>query len=102
MNQNKEQQARDLIENKLTASGWILQGKKSFNLAAGIGVAIREFQTSIGPLDYVLFVNRQPVCLVEAKWKEEGVRLTMAEDQSIEFATSKLEGVNNDLGTLYI
>jgi len=30
-------------------------------------VAVREYQTDIGPADYVLFVDRQPVGIVEAK-----------------------------------
>lgn len=51
MNQNPEQIARDRIDNQLMASGWIIQDKKSFNLAAGVGIAIREYQTDAGPAD---------------------------------------------------
>ncbi|HZH66565.1 MAG TPA: type I restriction endonuclease, partial [Flavisolibacter sp.] len=76
MNQNPEQLARDEIDRQLLASGWVIQDKKTFNLSSGIGVAIREFQTSVGPADYVLFVNGKPVVLIEAKREEEGVRLT--------------------------
>ncbi|HEY1021824.1 MAG TPA: hypothetical protein VGE06_05900 [Flavisolibacter sp.] len=61
MNLNPEQLAGDRIDEQLTACGWILQDKKSFNLAAGIGVAIRKYQTDAGPADYILFVNRKPV-----------------------------------------
>ena len=96
MNQNPEQLARDHIDAMLLASGWVIQDKKTFNLSAGIGVAIREFQTSVGPADYVLFVNGKPVGLIEAKREEEGVRLTMVEDQSTEYATAKLKYINND------
>jgi type I restriction enzyme R subunit len=96
MNQNPEQKARDLIDDQLTACGWMIQDKKSFNLAAGIGVAIREYQTDVGPADYILFVNRKPVGLIEAKREEEGVRLTMVEDQSTEYASAKLKYIDND------
>jgi len=96
LNQNPEQLARDHIDAMLLASGWVIQDKKTFNLSAGIGVAIREFQTSVGPADYVLFVNGKPVGLIEAKREEEGVRLTMVEDQSTEYATAKLKYINND------
>jgi len=97
LNQNPEQLARDAIDRLLMASGWLIQDKKTFNLAVGPGVAIREFQTSVGPADYVLFVNGKPVGLIEAKRQEEGVRLTTVEDQSSEYATAKLKYINNDL-----
>jgi type I site-specific restriction endonuclease len=80
MNQNPEQLARDEIDRQLIACGWVIQNKNTFNLTAGIGVATREFQTNVGPADYILFVNQKPVGLIEAKREEEGVRLTMHED----------------------
>lgn len=80
MNQNPEQLARDIIDAALIRSGWIVQPKNSINLRAGPGVAIREYQTDIGPADYVLFVNTHPVGIIEAKRKEEGERLTSHED----------------------
>ncbi len=76
MNQNPEQLARDRIDEVLTTSGWMIQDKKSINLAAAKGVAIREYSTAVGPADYVLFVNKKPVGIIEAKREEEGVRLT--------------------------
>ena len=39
------------------------------NLYAGIGVAVRELVTNAGPADYVLFVKRQAVGVIEAKKK---------------------------------
>jgi type I restriction enzyme R subunit len=60
-NQNSEQIARDKIDAMLMASGWMVQSKKELNLNAGLGVAIREYQTDVGPADYVLFVNQKPV-----------------------------------------
>lgn len=96
MNQNPEQHARDVIDSALMRSGWIIQNKNQINLTAGVGVAIREYQTNMGPADYILFVNQKPVGLIEAKRPEEGVRLTVHEDQSTDYATAKLKYLNND------
>jgi type I restriction enzyme R subunit len=96
MNQNPEQIARDHIDKQLIASGWLIQDKSKINLAASVGVAVREYQTDVGPADYVLFVDKKPVGLIEAKREEEGVRLTMVEDQSTEYAKAKLKYLNND------
>jgi len=59
-------------------------------------VAVAEYQTEIGPTDYVLFVDGKPVGVIEAKKEEEGVRLTTPEDQSKDYADSKLKYLNND------
>lgn len=96
INQNPEQIARDHIDELLKVSGWIVQNKQQINLNAGIGIAIREYQTDIGPADYVLFVEKKPVGVIEAKRENEGVRLTSVEDQSSQYAESKLKYLNND------
>lgn len=96
MNQNPEQIARDNIDKQLIASGWIVQDKSKSNINASLGVAIREYQTDIGPADYVLFVDAKPVAIIEAKREEEGVKLTVVEEQSTEYATAKLKYLNND------
>ena len=49
-----EEQAREIIDQKLTTAGWVVQDFKRLNLRAGAGVAVREFQTASGPADYVL------------------------------------------------
>tara|TARA_R110000868_G_C10972616_1_gene770544 strand:- start:8219 stop:11005 length:2787 start_codon:yes stop_codon:yes gene_type:complete len=95
-NQNPEQIARDNIDKQLLACGWVIQDKKKFNLAAGLGVAIREYQTDIGPADYVLFVDKKPIGIIEAKREEEGLRLTTVEEQSSQYANAKLRLLNND------
>ena len=82
MNQNPEQIARDKIDQMLSEAGWVVQCKKKINLSANQGVAVREYQTDVGPADYVLFVDRKPVGIIEAKREEEGHRLTTVEDQS--------------------
>ena len=49
MNQSPEELARDKIDKQLLACGWKIQNKNEINLNAGIGVAVREYQTDIGP-----------------------------------------------------
>jgi type I restriction enzyme R subunit len=60
LNQNPEQLARDKIDKMLFASGWIVQPKDKINLNAGLGIAVTEYQTEVGPADYVLFVDKKP------------------------------------------
>lgn len=72
INQNPEQQAHDRIDKLLRASGWSIQDKDKINLAASVGVAIREYPTDSGIAAYVLFVERQAIGIVEAKREEEG------------------------------
>lgn len=45
---------------------------KRLNLSASLGVAVREFPTSTGEVDYALFVDGKPVGVVEAKREEAG------------------------------
>ena len=51
LNQTPEQIARDNIDRQLNDCGWIIQNKKQINLTAGLGVAVTEYQTDIGPAD---------------------------------------------------
>lgn len=95
-NQNPEQKARDQIDKQLMACGWVIQDKAKINLGAGMGVAVREYQTDIGPADYVLFVDGKPCGVIEAKREEEGHRMTVHENQSEEYANAKLKYLNND------
>jgi type I restriction enzyme R subunit len=67
VNQTPEQLARDRIDERLRASGWLVQDKDALDFTVGPGVAVREYQTDIGPADYVLFSERQAVGVVEAK-----------------------------------
>ncbi|MCU7491349.1 MAG: hypothetical protein HF312_05380 [Ignavibacteria bacterium] len=96
MNKNPEQEARDNIDRQLIACGWVIQDKKKINLSAAMGVAVREYQTDAGPADYILFVDKKPVGIIEAKREEEGLHLTSVEDQSSGYAESKLKFLNND------
>lgn len=96
VNQNPEQIARDNIDRQLIACGWLIQNKNRINLNEGIGVAVREYQTDVGPADYVLFVEGKPVGIIEAKREEEGHKLTFHEDQAEDYATAKLKYLNNE------
>ena len=93
VNKTPEQKARDNIDRMLRAAGWVVQDKKHINFNTGPGVAVTEYQTDIGPADYVLFVDRQPVGIIEAKKEEEGHALTQAETQAKDYAKAKLKWI---------
>lgn len=95
-NKTPEQKARDNIDKMLESAGWVIQNKQQTNFSAAKGVAIREYQTEVGPADYVLWVDGIPVGIIEAKRESEGVHLTKYEEQSRRYAESKLKYNNND------
>ncbi len=64
---NPEDQARKDIDKMLIESGWIIQDYDTRNLSAGLGVAVREYPLSKDNVDYALFIDSQPVGVVEAK-----------------------------------
>ena len=96
INQNPEQIARDHIDRLLADSGWVVQDFKKLNLAAGMGVAVREYKTDVGPADYVLFVGGKPVGVIEAKRVEEGGKMSAHESQVEEYSKAKLRYINNE------
>lgn len=91
-----EAKAREQIDKKLQESGWVIQDIKTLNLTAALGVAVREFPTSTGPVDYALFVDGMPVGVVEAKKDEKGEVLTGVEGQSGRYANSRFKWVNQE------
>lgn len=88
-----EQKARKIIDEKLLTSGWIIQDVKRLNPNASVGVAVREFPTDTGPVDYALFINGKPVGVVEAKKSEEGENITTVEGQSSRYANSSFKWI---------
>jgi type I restriction enzyme R subunit len=50
-------------------AGWSVQDMKSLDFTASRGIAIREFPLKTEFADYMLFVDRQVVCVVETKKK---------------------------------
>ena len=91
-----EDQSRLVIDRKLSESGWTVQDLTSLNLTASRGVAVREFPTSSGPVDYALFVEGAPVGVVEAKKAEAGEKITTVERQSSRYANSSFKWVKGD------
>ena len=88
-----EEKARLTIDKKLIESGWVIQDVKSLNLSASLGVAVREFPTSTGPVDYALFVEGVPVGVIEAKKTDEGENITAVEGQSSRYANSTFKWI---------
>ena len=91
-----ESKARQQIDQKLEQAGWIVQDMKQLNLGASRGVAVREYHTDTGPADYVLFVDRHPVGVIEAKRDEAGENITRAEEQTLRYAHATLKWRQND------
>jgi len=88
-----EAQARVDIDRQLTACGWVVQRYRKMNLGAGPGVAVREFPMAEGhgDADYLLFVDRKAVGVIEAKKK--GSTLTGVEWQSAKYTTGLPDAV---------
>lgn len=91
-----EQEARVVIEEKLEQSGWVVQNVAQLNLGAALGVAVREFPTSTGPVDYALFIDGDPVGVIEAKKSSVGENITVVEEQSARYATSSFKWINRE------
>jgi type I restriction enzyme R subunit len=86
-----ETKARQHIDQKLEQAGWVVQDMQQLNLAASPGVAVREYPTDTGPADYVLFVDRVACGVIEAKKDTAGENLTVAEAQTVRYATAALK-----------
>lgn len=75
-----EEKARQKIDRMLEASGWAVQDLRQLNLGASLGIAVREFPLKSGTADYLLFVDRKAVGVVEAK--PAGTTLSGVADQT--------------------
>jgi len=89
-----EVKARTNIDKMLIDAGYVIQDMENFNRSAALGVAVREFQTQSGPVDYLLFINGKPCCMVEAKAEDKGISLTMVAEQSERYASSGLKNLS--------
>ena len=78
-----EQEARRKIDRQLGQCGWLVQEYRSMDLSAGPGVAVREFPLTTGLADYLLYVDRRVLGVIEAK--PEGHTLTGVETQSAKY-----------------
>lgn len=86
-----EAKAREQIDRQLSQAGWVVQDLSQLNLGAAAGVAVREYPTDTGPADYVLFVQRRAVGVIEAKRADAGQNLSVAERQTERYAGALLK-----------
>jgi type I restriction enzyme R subunit len=80
-----EGKAREEIDQLLDKAGWEVQDYRELNLGASLGVAVREFPLKSGSADYLLFVDRKPVGVMEAK--PQGTTLSGVAEQTIKYIT---------------
>lgn len=89
-----EQRTRRDIDKKLRECGWQIQNFREFNPSAGVGIAVREYPTDTGPVDYALIADRKPVGVIEAK--KDGAILSNHEEQTEDYAKSKFKWQINE------
>lgn len=75
-----EERARQNIDKHLVKAGWSVQDKDKLNLGASLGVVVRDFAVKSGEVDYLLFVDRKAVGVLEAK--AEGITLSGVAEQT--------------------
>jgi type I restriction enzyme R subunit len=82
-----EQQSRQVIDAQLAAAGWHVCDVANLNLVSYPSTAVREvrMKPGHGQVDYLLYVDRKIVGVIEAK--PEGTPLTGVEWQSAMYAT---------------
>lgn len=86
-----EEKARLVIDKKLEAAGYAVQDYDKYNPTAALGIAVREFPTSSGPVDYLLFVDKIPCGVIEAKSTNKAESLTTVAEQSKRYVESDLK-----------
>lgn len=79
-----EREVREDVDRLLRAAGWDVQDNDAVNHWAGQGIAIREQTTASGPADYLLYVDKKIVGVIEVK--REGTPLSPVERQSGRYA----------------
>jgi type I restriction enzyme R subunit len=81
-----EARARVLIDQQLAQAGWVVQKRRDLNLVGHVGVAVEEahMKTDHGRVDYLLYVDRKVVGVIEAK--PMGTPLAGVEWQSAMYA----------------
>ncbi|WP_243793155.1 DEAD/DEAH box helicase family protein [Saccharopolyspora gloriosae] len=79
-----EKEVRARLEEELGLAGWAVQERNELDLVHHKGVAVREVHTRGGYADYLLYVDEQPVGVIETK--REGDDLTAAQVQAANYA----------------
>ncbi len=88
-----EDSARQEIDKMLIDSGWIIQDYEDRNLSAGLGIAVREYPLNKDNADYALFIDSQPVGVIEAK--KYGHTLSGVVEQSEKYLDGLYEKFTN-------
>lgn len=85
-NLTPEERARNLIDHQLIQAGWQVVNRDAVNLVSHQGVAVREviMAAEAGRADYILYVDRAMVGVIEAK--PQGRTLSDVEWQSRRYA----------------
>jgi len=86
-----EDRARQKIDKFLEASGWAVLDRQYFDPRTSRGIAVREHSLVTGSADYLLFVDRAVVGVLEAKL--EGTTLSVVSEQTQKY----LEGIPESL-----
>lgn len=98
-----EEKARIEIDKQLNAAGYVVQDMNELNLYAAKGVVVREYPTDTGEVDYLIFVNQQPIGIIEAKAITKGEKLiTEVEDQTRRYVNSKFLYFNKSVDIRFV
>jgi len=99
-NLSPEERARVLIDEQLTHAGWAVQDRREIDLVNHVGVAVREtiLKNVAGRADYLLYLNRKIVGVIEAK--PSGVTLTEVQWQSHRYSKG-LDSEQSKVAVLY-
>ncbi len=89
-----EDKARSAIDARLEECGWVIQSRDEMNLSAGVGIAVREFATASGPVDYALFIDKRFCGAVEAK--AAGTTLSGFSEQAARYIADAPEFLGGD------
>lgn len=91
-----EEKARLDIDKQLTACGYVIQDFNELDLSVAKGVIIREYPTSTGPVDYLIFISGKPYGIIEAKKEDKGIDLVLeTEKQTYRYSTSEYRFLDN-------
>ncbi len=98
-----EEKARLEIDRQLIELGYTIQDLSDLDLSVSRGVIIREYPTSTGPVDYLIFIDGKPVGVIEAKEVKKGEKLvTEVENQTNRYKNSTfLHLPNADIRFVY-
>lgn len=87
-----EEKARLKIDKQLNECGYVLQDMSEINPSASKGVIVREYPTDTGPVDYLIFIDKKPVGVIEAKEINKGEKLVVeVEKQTNRYKNSKFK-----------